>query len=146
MPEGASLTRWCLITLLAGFGIALLIGCGDPNGRQEIRGTIHFKGQPLDMGNIEFQPAGKEPTQAGSPIRNGRYAIARKQGLVPGSYKVIITSWEGLPPVPDVSQPPPPGRSDYQPKQRIPAKYNEKSSVIVKVNNQGPNTFDFQIE
>jgi hypothetical protein len=134
-----------VIAVLAGAGMPVLVGCGDPDGRQAIRGTVAFQGQPLDMGNIEFQPAGGERTQAGAPIRNGRYAIAREQGLVPGSYKVIITSWEGLPPVPDVSQPPQP-RFDYRPRQRIPPQYNEKPTVIVEVKKGGGNTFDFDID
>jgi hypothetical protein len=134
-----------VIGVLAVFGVPFLAGCGDPNGRQGIAGTVTFKGQPLDMGNIEFQPAGGERTQAGAPIRNGRYSISRRQGLVPGSYKVILTSWEGLPPVPDVSQPPQP-RFDYRPRQRIPAQYNEKPTVVVEVKKGVGNTFDIDID
>jgi hypothetical protein len=121
------------------------VGCGDPQGRQAITGTVLFKGQPLDKGNIEFMPAGEERTQAGSVIQNGAYAISRRQGLVPGTYKVLISSFEGLPPIP-AGGPLPPRSAFLQAKQRIPPQYNTNPTVTVEVKAGGKNTFDFNIE
>jgi hypothetical protein len=134
-----------VIPVLTGFGLPVLAGCSDPQGRQAIRGTVIFQGQPLDRGNIEFVPAGGERTQAGAAVQNGRYAIPRDKGLVPGTYKVIIVSWDGPPLVPDTSESP--GISvNFTTGQRIAARFNDQTILRVDVTKGGENTFDFQVD
>ena len=134
-------------TALALSGI-LLVGCG-PNygGRQEVKGAIKLKGQPLDQGLINFTPiSGDRATQEGSLIANGAYKIDRAHGLMPGKYRVIITSGDGRTPhdaAPD--QPPGPTGANIISKDRIPPDYNTNSKQEVDVTEKGPNVFNFDI-
>jgi hypothetical protein len=128
--------------------LALLPGCG-PNygGRQEVKGTIKLKGQPLDQGQIMFMPiSGDRETQEGSLIENGSYRIDRAHGLMPGKYKVIITSGDGrtradAPP----DQAPGPTGANIISKDRIPPEYNTHSKQEIEVTEKGPNVFDYDI-
>ena len=72
-------------------------GCGRGDGlpRQEVAGKVILDGQPLSDGSIEFQPeatSGGPVVPGGGLIAAGAYRIAREQGLVPGTYKVMIFS------------------------------------------------------
>lgn len=138
--------------LIACIGVGALLcgiaGCGDELGpRQEISGSVRMGGQPLDEGAIEFMPlapaaAGEIDTQSGAPITQGKYTIPRANGLMPGKYRVSITSagpTEG--PKPGEL----PGPSGPSPKERVPAKYNTDSELEATVTSAGPNTFDFEI-
>src|SRR5215469_14363152 len=81
-------------------GVCMVVaGCNqqaDDLPRQPIRGMVTFDGKPLAKGTIQFQPATTaEPVSAGSLITEGTYAIDRADGLVPGTYKVIISAQAG---------------------------------------------------
>src|SRR3954453_17607629 len=71
-------------------------GCGgeaDSLPRQAVSGTVTMKGAPLPAGMIQFQPtAPHRVTGGGGGIPDGAYSIAKAQGLVPGTYRVSITS------------------------------------------------------
>ncbi len=126
----------------AGVGLlaVLLAGCGDGDGRQAVSGTVTFKGQPVD-GSIDFIPAAGAGTQAGAVIEKGRYSIPRDKGLVPGTYKVMIFSPDNKEVTPD------PGGNPFlaKAKERIPAEYNEKTTLTREVK-PGGNTFDFTLD
>src|SRR5579883_2480231 len=126
--------------------VALAGGCGDSyGGRCAVSGTIMFQGKPLDHGQITFVPTSPGlATQAGTDIRAGRYAIARAKGLVPGKYRVIISSGDGVTPA-DPSGGPPGPSGNFSSKERIPSAYNTGSRQEVEVTKQGPNQFDFTI-
>src|SRR5688572_30210799 len=76
--------------------IQCLVGCnGDSDGlpREAVTGTVAVEGKPLAQGLITFLPASSEvTTQGGSIVVGGKYEIPTAQGLVPGKYKVVITS------------------------------------------------------
>jgi hypothetical protein len=125
-----------------------LSGCGasDELPRQAVSGTVTFAGKRLDAGLITFLPETAEmATQGGGPIVAGKYAIARDQGLVPGKYKVTISSsgggketivdttnnMPGMPPVPS--------------KEVIPERYNTASTLTAEVKAEGANVFDFDL-
>lgn len=129
-----------LLTLLATFGCT-----DDFGGRQEITGSITFKGAKLDNGFIQFVPVDPAaPTRAGAPIAAGHYTIAKPQGLMPGKYIVSISSPDGK--TPESSEGAAPGPSgNFASKERIPAKYNAQSKEEIEVTKQGPNKFDFTI-
>src|SRR6476660_9901685 len=88
--------RW-VASLVLAVAFGWIAGCG-PNygGRQEVKGTIKLKGTPLDQGQIVFMPiSGDGTTKEGAPIANGEYKIDRALGLMPGQYRVVITSGDG---------------------------------------------------
>ena len=121
-------------------------GCGDRyGGRRAVSGTVTFQGKPLDQGSITFVPASPDlSTQSGAGIRDGHYQIPRAQGLVPGKYKVSISSGDpGTPADPSAGPPGPSG--NYSSKERIPPRYNVRSTLEVEVQKGGPNEFDFTI-
>ena len=133
-----------VLLLLAG-------GCGDnAGGRQEISGTVTLKGQPIDEGFIEFHPLDKpsDPaqlvTKSGALIKDGKYLIAKEQGLVPGKYKVVISSGEKKAAGPEAEAGGPGPKSIFS-KELIPADYNVQTKQVVEVKKGGPNQFDYPI-
>jgi hypothetical protein len=126
--------------------VASCASCG-PNygGRQEIKGTIKLKGQPLDQGLVDFTPlAADGPTKEGATIVKGSYHIDRAHGLMPGKYRVSITAGDGRTPAGSDQAPGPTGANIVS-KDRIPPEYNINSKHDVDVTPQGPNVFDFDI-
>jgi hypothetical protein len=125
----------------------LSVGCSKSHGgRQEVKGTIKLKGQPLDQGQITFMPMSDDrSTQAGAPIKDGSYFIDREHGLMPGKYKVILTSGDGRTPALQPDQAPGPTGANIISKDRIPADYNTHSKQEVEVTEKGPNVFDYDI-
>jgi hypothetical protein len=127
--------------------VFVLAGCGegkDPHGRLPLRGSVTFRGQPLDAGTIEFLPTTPgQSFSARSLIRAGQYKIPREQGLPPGSYRVLISS-----PVADEKAEPvgPPGmKLPPLGRDRIPPRYNRDSRETVEVQAGGDTRFDFTI-
>ena len=119
------------------------VGCSDPTGgREAVSGDIRFKGQPLDQGTIQFLPTDGQDTTSGGAIADGKYAVAKKDGLKPGKYKVVISSGD-----PKVHAPADelPGAPFPVAKERIPKEYNTQTNQVVEVKAGGPNTFDFDI-
>lgn len=130
--------------LVASFTV--LCGCSsDPKARQAVSGTVQFKGQPLDQGRIHFTPTDKGPSEAGATISAGRYTIPRDLGLVPGNYRVSIFSYDQKgPKVQNDDMPGDPGNVQF--KERIPAKYNAKTTLTAEVKNGGSNSFEFKLD
>lgn len=135
--------RALVLLLLPG---VVLAGCGQGyGGRKEIRGTVKLKGQPLDEGVIDFTPiSGDQATKEGALIKNGSYHIDRAHGLLPGKYRVTITSGDGRTPA-NTDEPPGPSGANIISKDRIPPEYNINSKVEIEVTEKGPNVFDFEI-
>jgi hypothetical protein len=118
------------------------VGCADPaGGREAVSGDITFKGAPLDRGTIQFIPEAGQDTTSGCLISAGKYAVAKKDGLKPGKYKVIISSGD-----PQVRAPEElPGAPVPVAKERIPKDYNTQSQQVIEVKAGGANKFDFNI-
>jgi hypothetical protein len=129
-------------------GLLLLLmiswsGCSDPTGgREAVSGEILFKGKPLDQGTIQFHPMDGQDTTSGQLIADGKYNIAKKDGLKPGKYKVQISSGD-----PKTQAPPEelPGAPRPVFKERIPRDYNVDSKQIREVKKGVPNQIDFNI-
>jgi hypothetical protein len=126
--------------------LLLVTGCGSSNGREAVQGTVKFKGQPLEHGTIEFQPENTSgsATFEGATIANGKYEVPAEKGLLPGKYKVVISSAD--PHEKEVAEDAPPGESGPPAKELIPARYNSESQEVVEVKKGGPNTFDYDIK
>src|SRR5262249_444377 len=103
-------------------------------------------GQPLGDGAIEFQPdaANAGPAvSAGALIAKGGDHITRTQGLVPGSYKGIITSHGATEPAGAPADPGPPAKP---PPRLIPARYNVATTLKADVAKDRQNIFKFELK
>jgi hypothetical protein len=126
----------------------ILSGCGgaqDDLPRQTVAGTVKLQGEPLKSGLIQFQPASPDASTAGGAgIVDGEYSIPKAEGLVPGAYKVSITS------VAEAAAPLPPSATPGDPvskvKDPIPAQYNATTQLNARVTKEGPNKFDFDLK
>ncbi|MBX6315425.1 MAG: carboxypeptidase regulatory-like domain-containing protein, partial [Isosphaeraceae bacterium] len=112
---------------LAGWAVAVALGgCGDTGdglSRQAISGTVTLDGQPLARGTIQFLPISpQQATPALVEIKDGTYTIPRDRGLVPGTYKVLISSTATEAPAPGADELP--GQTGPPPKDLIPPQYN----------------------
>jgi hypothetical protein len=137
----------------ATVGLALLlgvnlVGCGrDGLPREAVSGTVSLNGQPLETGIITFVPQDPDtPTQGGTTIAGGAYEIPRAQGLVPGKYKVIISSGEGSEekPVEDLSELGP-GMPPEPAEEAIPSQYSGNTVLEASVTAGGRNQFEFTL-
>jgi hypothetical protein len=121
--------------------ICFAVGCGGRAGdRRPVGGTVTFKGEPLASGTIEFVPHPGVKTSSGAPITNGRYTIPANKGLEPGIYTVKISCLEGGGPTDE-----PGGLPGKEPTDKIPAKYNTKSTLTEEVTRE-KTTYDFKLD
>lgn len=117
--------------------IIVLIGCGcSPSGPERINvfGEVSFNGEPIEDGEIAFQPeAGTEAPPSSAPIIDGKYKLAPQWGLVPGTYKVLVRSYrvslqdKNLPGG-VLDRPPSPDGIDSK-EQMLPEEFNTKSTI-----------------
>ena len=136
------LNRFALVC--AGLGFLFVTGCSDNNPRLPVTGTVLFKGELLEHGNIQFLTTEGPPgPAAGGMITNGKYDIPKIHGLEPGAYRVLINST-----VP-AKEPPEgwPAGASLPTVERIPPEFSsfEVSKVLVEVKPPGPVVLDFTI-
>jgi len=118
------------------------LGCG--NKTKTLTGKITFDGNPLDQGQITFEPKGPGKMSV-AQIVEGTYTLPDKFGLTPGDYVVRITSER-----PTGAKVRPASYSQDQTpmdvyQQFLPAKYNTKSTLSVSVSPDGENVHDFAL-
>ena len=140
--------RFLHTAIALALSFSAMLGCGTPNPRKPISGKVTLKGVNLDEGTIDFLPiagtnAGLPSTTSGAVITQGIYDIAAESGLVPGKYRVLISSGDGRTPDNEDEMPGPSG--NFVSKDRIPADYNVNSKVEIEVKEEGDNVFDFII-
>jgi hypothetical protein len=136
--------------------LGFLVGCGEDNplGRKAISGKVTLDGTPLDHGSVSFQPqqtpgaANTAAVNTGAVIEKGQYSIPADQGLLPGTYRVAISSPEQA--AIDTTDPneamKQAATGAAPPKERVPEKYNAKSALTIEVKSDGPGTFDFDLK
>jgi hypothetical protein len=143
-----AISRRCaaLVASLAALAVAGCLRSGDELPREPVSGTVNLDGQPLAHGSIQFTPArtdGGTPVVGGSPIENGRFSIARENGLVPGEYKVAIYSAEQKEAATSKG---PIRKGTVLAKERIPAKYNSMSKLTAEVKKGGSPELKYDLE
>ncbi len=109
-------------------------GCGSDLAR--VTGTVTLDGKPLPAATVEFQPKEGSPSY-GETDANGRYELmfaAGKPGAQVGEYTVRISTFRIEPD----------GEARIEIPERVPAEFNENSTVVRKVK-PGSQTFDFEI-
>ena len=128
--------------LAASLALVALVGCSDTSltkdtlPRQAVSGTVTLDGQPLARGKIQFDPVKGEQAPAAfsvGEIKDGKYAIDRAMGPVPGQYKVSISSRPSI--TIDAGQEP--GERPKQEAEKVPAQYNSKSTITKEVTAAG---------
>jgi len=80
-------------------GLLAVFGCGDDTGlgqRYPVYGTVTYKGQPVEKGQISFIPTDASKGRAANGfIENGSYKLTTANpgdGALPGEYGVTVTS------------------------------------------------------
>lgn len=132
----------CLLLILAGCGDSLAPVDNLP--RQAVSGTVTLDGQPLAQGKIQFNPV----TVADGPtafavveIKDGKYAINRVMGPVPGKYKVSISTLTSIKITPGEGPGPLPKRDP----EKVPAQYNTKTTLTAEITS-GENILPFDLK
>ena len=125
--------------LLLSLGCALLIGCSSGAGPyQEVSESAGFQG-PISDG-ISFSL----PRHTAAPVGRsfGDEIHSQEHGLKPGSYLVRISSAERLPN---------PNREDAMTpallsRERITARFNTKSTIVIEVRAGEPSELDLELQ
>src|SRR4051794_37265346 len=123
-------------TLVIPFLVFHGLGCGasDNLPREAVSGAVSVEGKPLKSGMITFIPnESNTPTQGGAVVLEGKYTIPKNQGLVPGKYRVVITSPEDKPEVIVDKTNNAPGLPPIPAKEVIPKHYNSESLLTAEV-------------
>ena len=91
-----------LVFLTAVLGAALLIGpgCGTKTKTGQLKGRVHFKGQPVPAGYISFTPdatKGNHGSVKVAQIKDGMYdtSVASDPGVIPGPTVIRIAGFDG---------------------------------------------------
>jgi hypothetical protein len=135
----ASILGWVLALGLSGCG-----GSSDNLPREAVSGSVSLGGQPLAKGTIQFGPTSdKLATTATAGINDGKYSIPRAEGLVPGTYKVAISSFNEVAETKSVRGLP--GKVAPPAKNVIPGEYNTGTTLTKEVKAGETNTFDFEL-
>ncbi len=148
-----------LVILLSAPGLMALSGCGggdDGLSRYAVSGTVTYKGERLDHGNITFTPDDVAKGRvASSTIEGGSYTLGTlgdRDGAVPGQYKVSVTSKEVDPskirdrPGRSAGKPKVVGKANQDEKSLIPKKYetSQTSPLTAEVKPQS-NSIPFEL-
>lgn len=93
------MTRFFVCCVVLNF----LTGCSsdsDGPARYELKGQVTYNGQPVPFGELIFSPdaaAGNSGPGAVAQIVEGKYQIAREQGVVGGPYVVTVSGFSAAP-------------------------------------------------
>jgi hypothetical protein len=111
----------------------------DDLPRQPVAGTVLVDGRPLGRGAIFFFPAHRDISNSsissGGVIENGRFSLPWAQGLVPGEYRVAISS--GGSHAEQDQRKADPKKLEFDPNETIPARFNTQTELAFEVKEGG---------
>ena len=85
-------STWLMVALA-------LVGCSS-DATKPVEGIVLLDGKPLPHAPIQFVPQGQGRDATGETDENGRFAMSTfkpRDGVLPGSYKVVISPPLGTP-------------------------------------------------
>lgn len=93
------MTRYGAISLIA-ITILGIVGCGEQSNRKVVTGTVTWRGQPVPVGLLVFDPdvkRGNRGPQGGAKILEGRFDTRNddSKGCVPGAHTVTVFGYSG---------------------------------------------------
>jgi hypothetical protein len=128
-----------LLVLLA---LGTLVGCGRST-RTSVTGKVTFDGQPLETGQIVFEP--KTAGRLGiAQVSQGDYAMPAEHGPTTGSYVVRITANRATGRKVKAGREPNAAATD-QFVQFIPARYNDQSELTTDIGDEAKVVRDFEL-
>ena len=131
---------WVLLAGASGCG-----GASDGLPREGVSGAVTLDGQPLVKGTIQFRATSdKLPTTGQATINDGKYSIPRAEGLVPGTYKVVIASFTDVAETKLLHNVP--GKPAAAPKNLVSKLFNRDSNLTAEVKGGQPNEFNFDVK
>jgi hypothetical protein len=111
-----------------------LVGCNRTAARYPVSGAVSWNGEPIQEGDIIFEPEDANQLPEAGKVVNGRYEIK----VTAGRKKVRLYASREKP---TASKAMGPGERESI----IPPDYNARSSVTADVTPTGPNRFDFHL-
>ena len=119
-------------------------GCGGPKpdysslNLTDVSGTVTLDGAPLEGAEVRFYDAGDRSRYAyGRTDADGFYTLnydSRMEGVKPGPKEIFISTSAGGANDPQTGGP-----------ERVPARYNKKSTMTETVEPGGAQTFDYAL-
>jgi hypothetical protein len=142
--------RRLFFTLLFAAVGGAATGCSNDDGlpRVPVAGTVTLDGQPLADGTIQFALDGASPSGAvvggGSQVKDGKFAITRELGLVPGKYRVSVNSAGKR--IRVKSDPDLPGKGGSFSPEMIPSKYNSETGLRAEIKEGGTSDLKYELQ
>ena len=85
----------CAAFLAIAALLCAFVGCSN-DGKTQLQGEVTYGGEPLALGTITFTPV-NDGFRTLQTIKDGKFDIAAKNGVVPGQYNVAIEGYEEMP-------------------------------------------------
>jgi hypothetical protein len=111
-----------------------LVGCNRVPPRYPVSGAVSWKGEPVQEGDIIFEPEDPNLLPEAGKVVNGHYDMK----VTAGRKKVRLYASKEKPAVNKAM-----GPSEREP--IIPPDYNARSAITAEVRAVGPNQFDFNL-
>jgi hypothetical protein len=131
-----------------GVMLASALGCSEAPKLVPVTGVVKLNGKPLAGATVAFSPVAKAGEinagdgSAGKTNDSGEFNLSTSHGVpgaIVGKHKVRIFALS-----PQVGSGEPP-RSGWPLVNKVPARYNEESTLTFEVTAPGPNKADFDL-